>query len=28
MGNQISTGSMDFDDELQDAEALARIAHM
>lgn len=28
MGNQISTGSMDFDSELQDAEALARIAHM
>jgi hypothetical protein len=28
MGNHISTGSMDFDSELQDAEALARIAHM
>jgi|TARA_R110000824_G_scaffold79837_1_gene201114 hypothetical protein len=28
MGNHISTGSMDFDSELQDAEALSRIAHM
>jgi hypothetical protein len=27
-GNQISASSMDFDSELQDAEALARIAHM